>query len=543
LSNYFYTSLDLTEEKRFTLTDATQRALEDVDDPIYVRVLLMGKFPAGFKRLQKSTIEMLDDFRSETGYLEYIFEDPSAGTVEQINEMRENLRKDGIVPTRFRFKDVDETTEQFIYPWAIFSYKGRTKAVNLLEAQSPGIHPEEVLNNSVSLLEYKFADAIQKLKAERRPVIAFTMGHEELAGNQTASLEQELRTFANTGRLHLDSVIQVQSEIDVIIVAKPRTAFSEKDKFKLDQYIMNGGKVMWLIDRLNASLDSMQFRSSYVPPDYPINLEDILFRYGVKIEPNLVLDLECTRIPQVVGSAGGQAQVDLMPWFYHPIVAPNSTHPVVKSLDRVNLFFPSSIDTTVTTRTPVKKTVLLQSSQYSRLQYNPVRLNFEILRYEPDPTKFNKGFQPVAVLLEGVFPSLYENRVPQSMLDGLKQLNQEYKNRSVANRMIVVSDGDIAKNRYAQDSNEIRPLGYNRYERRLFANKQFLINAIEYLLNSDGVIEARGREVKLRLLDTVKAQAEKTKWQLFNIGLPLLFLLIFGLGYVYLRRRKYTGDQ
>ncbi|MEM9822921.1 MAG: Gldg family protein, partial [Bacteroidota bacterium] len=390
LANFFYTYVDLTEEKRFTFTGPTQELLDNLEDVVYVQLLLDGEFPAGFKRLQKATIEMLEDFRSESGYLEYVIEDPSAGTTEEKNEKRTILAQQGINPTRFRFKSSDETKEKQIYPWAIFNYKGRSINVNLLENQIPGLHPEEALNNSVSLLEYKFANAIQKLESNKRMNIVFTSGHGELEEVQTASLERDLRKSYNTGRLNLDSVPQINPMIDLMIVAKPRGPFSEKDKFKIDQYVMNGGKVIWLIDRLNAQLDSLNGRPYYVPTDYPINLEDQLFRYGVKIEPNLVLDLECTRIPKVVGQMGNSPQLDLDSWFYHPMVFPGDHHPIIKSLDRVNLFFPSSIDTTVRTRSYIEKTVLLESSKYSRLQYSPVRLNLEIMRYEPDPAKFNK---------------------------------------------------------------------------------------------------------------------------------------------------------
>jgi len=542
LGNYFYGSWDLTEDKRFTLTPATERLLESVDDPIYVRVLLTGKFSKGFKRLQRATQEMLGDFKSQNGYIEYVFEDPFEGSTEEITARQEELKKDGIIPTRLEDKEIGETSQQLIYPWAIFYYKGRTRSINLLENQTLGVDPEIIINNSISLLEYKFADAIHKIKAEKPPVIAFTTGHGELVTEQTASLEKELReNYAATGRIVLDSTIEISQDVDVLVVAKPTSAFSKKDKFKIDQYVMNGGKVLWLIDRMNVTLDSMQGKPFYIPTDYPLNLEDQLFRYGAKIEPNLVLDMESSRIPMIVGESGGKPQTQLFRWFYHPMVASRSEHPIVKSIDRVNLFFPSSLDTTVTTRLPLKKTVLLQSSPYTRTQFNPVRLNFQILSYEPDASKFNKPSQNFAVLLEGKFTSLYRNRVDPAMEASLKEIGMAYKEESVPTRMIVVSDGDIARNNINPSNGEIEPLGYNRYERYNFANSLFLTNAIDYLMDNEGVIEARGREVKLRLLDTVRAKDEKTFWQLLNLGLPLVLLLLFGLGYNYYRKRKYTA--
>jgi len=341
LGSYLYTSFDLTEDKRFTLTKATKNLLANVDDPVTVRVLLTGKFSKGFKRLQRATEEMLSDFNAQNGYIEYIFEDPFVGTTEEVQTRQQEMAKDGIIPTRLSDKEIDESSEQYIYPWIIIYYKNRSRNVNLLENQTPGANPEVVINNSISLLEYKIADAIQKIKSETPPVIAFTSGHGELVPEQTASLEKELRKYAATGRIVLDSTVEISQKVGVLVVAKPTTAFSEKDKFKIDQYVMNGGKILWLIDRMDITLDSLRGKPFYIPMDYPLNLEDILFRYGVKIEPNLVLDMESSRIPLVVGETGGKAQTELFPWYYHPLVASRSDHPVVKSLDRVQMYFPS----------------------------------------------------------------------------------------------------------------------------------------------------------------------------------------------------------
>ena len=557
---------DLTEEKRFTLTDSTREILNDIDEPVLVRVLLVGEFPAGFKRLQKSTQELLDDFRAEASsfsgrstdknffqrigdffsfvskdaLLDYEFSDPNEGTTEEINLRRREMAKDGILPTRFRLEDVEGSEEKLIYPYAIFSYKGRQVVVNLLENQL-GQGQEAVLANSIDLLEYKFANAIQKLMQARKPVIAFTTGHGELNELQTRDLVTTLNPYYEFGRFNLDSNFQVPPQIDMLIVAKPRGPFSDRDKFMIDQYVMNGGKVLWMVDRLNATLDSMRTDGNFVPRDYPTNLEDLLFRYGVRVEPNLVLDLQCSKIPQVVGMQGGNPQIEMFDWFYHPVITPPTTHPITKGLNNLVMFFPSKIDT-IRTKTPVKKTVILSSSQYSREQYSPVRLNFEILRYDPDPSKFNKKNFPLAVLLEGEFPSLYENRVSENFLSGLQQIGQEYKSSSVPNRMMVIADGDIGANVVTNpNTGGIRALGFNPYNRQFYDNKDFLINAIEYLFDPEGVVEARGKEIKVRLLDTVTAKQSKTKWRLINLGIPLVFLGLFGLGFVYMRKRRFAG--
>lgn len=540
LANQVYTHLDLTEEKRYTLTKPTRELLKSIDDRIYVRVLLEGEFPAGFKRLRTATREMLDDFRSISGYIDYQFEDPNKGSKEEVNARRKALLEEGIAPVNLNVRGEGESKSQIIYPTAIFHYGGRKVIVNLLENQSPTLLPDEVINNSISLLEYKFANAIKKLRSKGRPIILFTRGHGELDELQTKDFERSLKQFYDTDRITLDSVIHLPPDkCALLIIAQPRTAFSERDKFIIDQYIMNGGKVLWLIDRLDASLDSLRHQKRFIPSDYPLNLEDMLFKYGVRIQPDLVLDMECTQIPLQVGVVGNAPQFRLFPWPYHLAVLPTGTHPVVKNLDRVELRFCSSIDT-IRTKTPVKKTVLLRSSRYSRLQFSPIELGFEIMGEELKPEYFNKGHQTLGVLLEGEFPSNYENRVSEQMAEGLRQAGLTFRPQSQPTRMIVISDGDVAAN-FVRDraKKEWLPLGFNRFENATYANRDLLINAVEYLIESSGVIEARSREVKLRLLDTVRAKEEKPLWQALNIGAPLLFLALFGLFFHWRRKRRY----
>lgn len=541
LANIFYTHFDLTEEKRFTLTKPTRELLRGLNDQVYVQVLLDGEFPAGFKRLQTATREMLDDFRSETGYLDYQFEDPSAGSLEEVNGRRKALAEAGIQPVNLRVADQGETTQKLIYPFAIFRFGSRQVVVKLLENESATLSPEEVINNSVTLLEYKFANAIKKILAPARPVILFTKGHGELDETRVADFDRSLRAFYDTDRISLDSVIQVKPEdCALLVIAKPTQTFSEKDKFKIDQYVMNGGRVLWLIDRLSASLDSMQLTSRFVPSDYPLNIEDMLFRYGARIQPDLVLDLECSKIKLVVGQVGNSPQFAPFPWYYHPAVLPSGNHPIVKNLDRVDLKFCSSIDT-IRTKTPVKKIPVLTTSRYSRLQFSPIDLNFEILKYQPDPEKFDKGKQTVGLLLEGVFPSAYENRVSGEMQAGLEQLGLSFKNASVPTRMLVISDGDVAANHVRNvEEKQWLPLGYNHMDGATYANKDLLLNAVEYLIDPSGVIEARTKEVKLRLLDPVRTREEGNFWKGINVGVPLLLLAILGWVFNWRRRRKYA---
>jgi ABC-2 type transport system permease protein len=543
IAGYVHSYIDLTEEKRFTLAESTTNLLYKVEDRIIIKVLLEGKFPASFKRLQQATREMVGEFRDENSDIDYVFEDPTDGDMDNVNNRIRSLAELGVVGRSLTYFEGKEKVQKLVFPYALVQYGDREVIVNLLETASGPEDEESMLNKSVSLLEYKLANAIQKITARNQGNIVFTSGQGELEPKDRTSLKNELSRFYNIGDLPLDSITSIGQEADLVIVARPTTEFSLKNQFKLDQYVMNGGKIIWLIDKMDAHLDSIQKYKFYVPKEYPLGLDDMWFKYGARIQPNFVLDLQSTAIPQVIGQSGGRPQTQLFPWFYHPLVAPASTHPIVKNLDRVNMYWPSTIDT-IQTKTHVQKTVLLASSQYSRYQMNPVRLNFEILKVEPDPSKFNKGRQPVALMLEGKFPSLFENRVDESFKKTLESINQPFRAVSVPTKQLIVSDSDFAANWFNERTQESYPMGYNPYlpqGQNIFqGNQDFMINTIEYMISEGGVLEARNREVKLRLLNGPKVREEQTIWQLINIGLPLLFIILFGLVYNYLRRRKYS---
>ena len=536
LGSAFFTHFDLTEDQRFTLTRPTKELLRNLDDVVYINVLLEGEFPAGFKRLQRSVKEMLGEFRSQSGYIEYNFTDPSIGSAEDINARRTELAKDGIMPTNLTIKSTEGREEKLIYPYAKIIYKGRTAVVDLLDEEARGRNSEEQLNTSISELEYKLANAMHKLQIGAKEIIGFTVGHGELNELERKALVGSLRSYYEVGTFKLDSATYIPQEVKTLIVAKPRFPFNDRDLFLIDQYVMNGGKVIWLIDPLNVEMDSMRTAGGYVARDYPLNLNDLLFRYGARVNPDLVLDWQCSRIPMVIDQKGSQ---ELFKWYYHPIVIPKITHPIVKNLDGINLFFPASIDT-IKTKTPVKKTILLTTSDRSKIQPNVTRLNFDILRYGDElASSFDKKNIPVAVLLEGEFPSLFENRVTEEMKEELAKINRQFKTVSEPTRMLVVADGDIARN-LVTSRGEVMPLGYNQFERFQFSNKDFLLNAVEYLRDDNGIIEARGREVKLRLLDTKKAEDEQLMWQLINIGAPLVFLVLFGLIFNLIRKNRFA---
>ncbi len=541
LANVFYTQADLTGDQRYTLATPTKQLLNGLKERIYVEVLLDGEFPAGFKRLQTATREMLEDMRSQNGLVEYNFEDPLRGSREDVQGRQKALHEVGIDPLTIDIKETGQSVKKAVFPVAIFHYGNRQIPVNLIENNSPAISPE-VINNSEKKLEYKFASAIKQILRPAKDFILFTEGHGELTKLQTFDLERSLLQFYNTDRLQLDSVVNLTPDkCALLIVAKPRTAFNEKDKFKIDQYIMQGGHVMWLIDRLNAELDSLGTTGHFVPQDYPLQLEDMLFKYGIRVMPDLVMDMECSKLKLVAGKVGNQPQFDLFPWYYFPKVLPAGTHPIVKNLDRVDLHFCSTIDT-IRTKTAITKTPILKTSRYSTVQFSPVDISFELLRQQPKPEFFNKGPQTVGVLLEGVFASNYENRVSADMMAGLKQIGMDFRPESVPTRMLVISDGDVAANFANEERKQWYPLGFNRNEDVAYANKDLMLNAIEYLIDPQGVVAARSKTVELRLLDTVRAQAEKPLWQSLNIGLPLAFLGLFGFLFGWLRRRRYAQN-
>lgn len=540
LGNFaLYRSFDLTEEKRFTLTDGTKNLLRNLDEVVYVKVMLDGKLPAELKRLRASTIDILDDFRGQSSLVDYDFENPLNGKPEQVNARMEQLRKEGMFPMSFTVVKGAQRDDTPVFPYAVVNYKGRAYPVNLMENQDNTQSPDVVLNNAVSLLEYKLANAIQKLQEANKPNVVFTMGHGELGEFERADFEGSLRKFCNTGTLVLDSVTSINPEISALIVAKPLRPFSEKDKFKIDQYVMGGGKILWMLDMVRMDKDSLLAHPEYIPGDYQLNLDDLLFRYGVRVQPNLVLDLQCSPIWVATGKQGSRQQRQPIPFPYHILTLANPDHPVSKSVAPVNLLFASTIDTAIRTKTPVKKTALLTTTPRTRLQYLPARLGLDFLRYI-QPDKFNKGPQVVAVAMEGTFPSMYENRLTPEMESGLTQLGLQFKSVSVPTRQIVVADGDVAKNKYLPTREQVVPLGYNDVENFIYANKEFLQNAVEYLLDKNGIIAARGKEVRLRMLDTTRAQEEKTWWQLVNIVFPLVLIGIFGFGYGWWRKRKYA---
>ena len=523
---FLYTTIDATEERRYTLTPATKNLVKSLNDRVYIKVLLDGKFPAGFKRLRDATSDILRQFAQVNSEIEYDFENPNEGSVQEINDRRKDLGKKGIIPTQLRVNEGTVASTQYIYPYAIMHYGSRSIVVNLLQDDIPGADKELILNNSIALLEYKIADGIQKLKQFAPATIAFTTGQGELTDKQTGSIEKDLRTSHDVRRINLDSVIIIPDIVKVLIIAKPMEHFSEAQLFMLDQYLMHGGKVIFLIDPLIVSIDSINNNKYYIPPINDLGLDPLFFKFGARVNPNLVLDLQCTKIPMVVGMQGDKPQTELFPWYYHVLVSSTSNHPITKGLDRIQLEFPSSVDT-IQTATKVRKTMLLQSSTNSRTQLTPVRISFDILKEEPDLALFNKSHLGLAVMLEGSFQSMFANRLSEKQLATLKQAGVEFKAEGDSAKMLIVTDGDIIKNLVNATTGDIAPLGYNKYENSTYTGtRDFLLNSVEYMLDDRGVLEARTKDIKLRLLNVAKAKEEGIKWQLINILGPLGLILL-----------------
>lgn len=534
-----YGALDLTEDKRFTLTDNTVEQLNDLEEPLFVRVLLTGDLPADFQRLADKVEETLIDFAGHNDLLEYEFADPLSGTPEQRTERQKNLAEEGIVPeTVYAAESAAERSATVVYPYAIFYYGGRTRIVPLLQAAPRGFGGVRRLNKAESLLEYNFSRAIEGLTNNDKPLIGFTLGNGELPAANTGDLVSALRQDYEIGPVVLDSFVAIPQDIKLLIVAKPTIPFEDFEVFKLDQYVMNGGKILWAIDNVGMDYDSLLTRNEFYPLPRELGLDNLLFKYGIRMQPVLGLDLSSTRIAVTTGTSGGKPKIELTPFPYHVLAVPQGEHPIIKNLDPIDLRFPTVLEAVNEDDPDVKKTLLLKSSPRARRKRLPSPIDLDAQKYELDLDRFSEEGLPFAYLLEGTFKSPYANRLSQANEQALREGGLAFRKESEPTRMVVIADGDILSNPYI--NGETLQMGYNRWERFTYANKPFILNTIEYLLNPEGVISARGKDVKLRLIDREAALADSFKWQAINIIVPLLLLVLFGLVFNLLRRRKYA---
>jgi len=550
IGSYIHSRFDLTSEKRYSLSDATKLMLNNIDDIVYFRIYLEGDdFPAGFKRLRNETKEMLDEFRAYNNLIQYEFINPSESTnAKERNDTYKLLIERGLQPTDLQIKTNEGQSQKIIFPNALVTYKSRELPLELLRTQM-GFPPEAVLNNSIQSLEFNIASIIKKLSTIKKSKIAFIKGHGELTYKETADITAalskdfvveriEIKGQLNslTERSPLDSVnLSIRNKFDAIIIAKPKTSFSDKDKFIIDQFVMRGGKVLWLIDPVLASMDSIQKSGFAISINYDLNLEDQLFNYGVRLNNNLIMDINALHIPVRTGQIGNQPQMDFFPWYFFPILTPLSNHPIVNNLNAISTNFISSIDTVEVKN--VDKTILLKTSSYSRIVSSPAMISLSILQKTPDQRMYQTPGQPVAVLLEGEFESVFKNRIPPAIAND-DEIG--FKEKSKPTKMIVISDGDIIRNQFHIPNGYPLPLGYDQFTRQTFGNKELILNVMNYLCDGSGLISIRSRELKLRLLDRTKVNNNKLFWQMFNTILPILLILIFGIVQARIRKIKYT---
>lgn len=555
---FVYTRFDLTSEKRYTISDTSKDILKNLDDYVYFRVYLEGEFPAGFKKLRKETKEMLDEFRAYSKFIDYEFINPSeSNDASERQETYKILWQSGL---NYYTETVQTNTgmqQIMIWPGIIMSYRENELAIDLLSGQS-GQSQETVLNNSAQDLEYKLISAIKEISTTNKPTIAFVDGHGELADLEVydiantlakkylikrATLNEQLNSLMKRD-FDRDSNIVIKPAYDAIVIAKPVEPFSEKDKFIIDQYIMYGGKVMWLLDAVNASMDSLQNAESTMGLALNLNLDDQLFKYGVKMNRNLLLAYPCAQIGLVTGQ-GNNLQSTLLPWYYFPLLSPASEHPIVRNIEAVKADFVSSLEST-TSSPEIQKIPLLKTSDYTKVSSAPVYISLDILNQRPSTNMFPQKGMTVAYLLNGKFSSLYENRMPSSIMESSEI---GFKVEGEPTSMIVIADGDIIRNQLAQldyaKKNNKRigsplPLGYDQYTNITYGNKQFIENAVAYLLEGEGLISIRSRELKIRLLDMNKINGSQIKWQFINVVLPSAIMILLGIVLAILRKRKYN---
>ncbi|MDC1325283.1 gliding motility-associated ABC transporter substrate-binding protein GldG [Ulvibacter sp.] len=536
--NYFYKRFDLTQDQRFTLSEAAKSIIETVDSPIVIDVFLKGNFPAEFKRLQTETKQLLEEFSAFNSHIKYEFINPLENEENPV-AIQQQLQQMGLTTAQVEVRENGKLSTELLYPWALAYYKEKTVKIPLLKNQL-GITSEERVNNSIQNLEYAFADGFNKLIFPKKRKIAVLKGNGELEDRYIADFFKTLKEYYYIAPFTLDSVVIDPAKtltnlqgFDMIVVAQPSEAFSDSEKYILDQYIMNGGASLWLLDANKQRTDPTSGKTYAVAENLQLN--DLFFKYGLRINSNLIKDVVSAPIVLASGNEN-DSQYNRYPWFYYPISASDNTHPIITNIEAVKFEYASSIDTLPNT---IAKTVLLSSSSITKLAGLPIEISYDIdipkflkvMEKGPSPQEFNSGAQTLAVLMEGEFTSAFANRVKPFILSEDKLLSQ-------SNSMVVVSDGDIIKNQFKGN----RPLevGFDKMTQTMYGNKDFLLNTVNYLLDDSGLINIRTKEIAVPFLDPQKTASERTKWQLINLLLPLGILALFGFGFNFYRKRKYT---
>ena len=536
IGSLFFYRLDLTKDKRYTLSSTSLHIIEQVKNPLYIKVYMQGELPSEFKRLQLETRQMLEEFQGYNSNIVFEFIDPLEDEATSMDNIKELYRK-GLTPINISVDDKGKQSQAMVFPWAIAVYDNKEVNIPLLK-NIMGASTTDKIIGSVQHLEYSIADALYKITNDKQKKIAIIKGNGELHEAYIAKFLLQTKESYHIGPFTLDSVAKQPlnsltelKKYDLAIIAKPTEAFSENEKQVLDQYLVNGGKTIWLIDQVVAEMDSLYSPTGSAlafPRD--LNLNDFFFKYGVRIYPDLVKDEQGSPIKLATGEQGSATQYQEFNWKFAPQVYPESNHPIVKNLGGIKFDFANAIDTL---KNGIKKTVLLQSSPYSKRIGTPTEINLNSVNEETTPADYlNKGNIPLAVLLEGKFHSMFENRIL-----AFDQNNFQAKGKS--SKMIIISDGDIIKNQLDKNGMPVE-LGYDQRSGNLYDNKDLLMNCVNYLLDDTGLINIRSKDLDLPLLDKEKVYENYTNIQLLTIGLPIAILGVFGFLFSFLRKRKYS---
>jgi ABC-2 type transport system permease protein len=535
ISSQVFFRLDLTEDKRYTISDASRRLLEQLDAPVNVTVYLAGDLPTGsWERLQVAVRERLNEFKVYAGRnIQYSFVDPNGiADRQQRGKFHQQLMEKGVMPMPVFYTQEGQRIEKILFPYALVSYKDKETPVLLLQGNQAisTASSEQILNQSVEGVEFELASAIRQVTPATRKRIGLLEGYGRLAPVQLADLITSLQQNYDVFRVNLRESPSLQG-LDAVIMARPDTAVSEADKYKIDQYIVNGGRALFFVDAMR--LDSVSASGSVAFP-YELNLDDLFFRYGVRLNPTLVQDLNSAVIPLNVGQVGDQPQLQPLPWRFFPLINNFARHPITRNMDAIYLRFAGTIDTVKAEG--ITKTPLLFTSRYTRVFPSPVEVSFNDASRDPDPKLYQGGELPMAYLLEGKFRSLYANRITQA-----DPRFETFIATGAPSKVLVVSDGDMVINDVNPKTGQPLPLGLDRMSGTVFANKDFILHAVDYLVDEDGIIVARNKEIALRPLDKLRLREERLQWQLINLAAPVLLIVVFGIIRAYLRKRRYTA--
>lgn len=537
IASFLYFRIDLTSEKRYSLSPATKNVLKNLDDYVYFQVFLDGNLSPSYKRLQKTIIETLDEFKAYNKRLiKYDLIDPAKGKDEAtLRNYLKELEYRGLVPSIDYEMSETGTSENVVWPCAIVTYKGREIPINFIYSNIPG-SKEELINDAIENTEYKLIDGIYRITLQEKSKIAFIKGHGELDVLEINDLALALQDYYIVSQIPINHQLKALDEYKAIIIAAPDSTFDEMDKFIIDQYIMKGGRVLWLIDGALADMDSLQSKSDILAIPNDINLDDMLFNYGARVNKDLVMDYHSAQIPVKTGQVGNQPQFSLFNWYFFPTVANIKGHPIVRNINDIKFEFASSIDTIA--KPGIRKTILLSSGNYSRLLNTPSIISLNFLRIKADRSFFNRSNIPMAVLLEGSFTSLYKDRIPDTIA---KDPDIRFTETSKPNRMIIIGDGNVAKNQvvFRQGKYIPYPLGYDRYTGIMYGNREFLLNCVNYLLDEADIISIRNRDINIRLLDKRKVEINLAIIRTINIVVPILLVCVAGVIIYFFRKRSY----